>query len=124
MTNRQIPTEGKAKEVAMEALIGAMERHGIKVDDLGPEFQRAFTKQRLDDQATQFVQDFALLTTGDGRRGGHPESLVLERMAPSVNLYIRSAILSETPILQALRPIIDKMLEKHLFAWPTKETGA
>jgi hypothetical protein len=87
---------------AQEALNDAVKRYGFTVDELGPKFRQ----QELDKQAAQLLQDFKLLTAS-----GIDNVKVLEKMAPTYNEYIQTALKAGIAIPESMRPALEQMVE-------------
>lgn len=87
---------------ANEALNAAMEKYGITIDQLGPKF----AQQKLDEMAMSLLQDFELL-----KAAGVDLSVIYEKMGPDFEKYVQTVVASGGTIPEALRPIIEKMIE-------------
>jgi hypothetical protein len=79
-----------------------MDRYGISIGQLGPEF----AKQELDKQAAQLLQDFRLLNAA-----GVSHQDILGGMGTSLNEYVQMSLQAGTSIPEAMRPIIEEMIQ-------------
>lgn len=89
---------------AQNALHDAMDRYGISIGQLGPEF----AKQELDKQAAQLLQDYSLLNAA-----GVDHTLIIGQMGPALNQYVQQAIQSGTAIPESMRPIVQALIDQH-----------
>ena len=90
---------------ATRLLNEAIERYGFTIEELGPKWQQ----QRLDEMAGQLLTDFELLIAS-----GIELAVVLEKMGPAFNEYVQKSIKAGRAIPEAMRPIIEDMIEQGL----------
>ncbi len=99
--NRQLNLQGQATD----ALHDAMDRYGISIGQLGPEF----AKQELDQKAAQLLQDYQLLTAA-----GVDHNAVIAAMGPNLQEYVNMSLQAGTSIPEAMRPVIQAMIDQGL----------
>ncbi len=90
---------------ATGALHDAMDRYGITVGQLGPEF----AKQELDQKAAALLQDYQLLTAA-----GVDHNAVIAAMGPNMQEYVNMSLQAGTSIPEAMRPVIQAMIDQGL----------
>src|SRR6185295_483155 len=93
---------GDQKQDAAD-LTAAIQRYGFTIDELGPTMQ----KQNLDGQAKQLITDWTAL-----ERSGMNVVTVDQKMAASVWDYLQMAKKTGTEIPQAMKPVIQSMLDQ------------
>lgn len=91
------------QQADIERLDAAIQKYGFSIEELGP----AMRNQRLTEQAKELIEDWRVLVGS-----GIDLSLVNERMAESVNDYLKMAIRTGTEVPIAMRPILQTMLEQ------------
>lgn len=99
------------QQADQERLQSAIERYGFTIEQLGPKFQ----KQRLDDQAKELIEDWRVLIGS-----GIEITDVNNGMSEAINEYLQTAIKLGTEVPNAMRPILDKMLDQGIL---TNEAG-
>jgi len=97
--------------LAQEKLQTAMERYGITVGEMGG----LFAQQKLDEQALQLWGDWELLNAAMG-----DTTVILTKMAPSMQEYIDTAIQAGATIPNEMKSIIEQMIALGLL---TDENG-
>ena len=107
----QIQRQLDTFDEAYEALADAMERYGIEASQLGPQAAQHF----LDQDAGQLLKDFELL-----KAAGVDLTVIIEKMGPALNEYVQASMAAGTKIPEAMRPVIEQMLEAGLL---TDEAG-
>jgi len=85
---------------SQQALADAMDRYGLKIEDMGPRF----AAQELDKKAMQLYQDWELLN-----KTGADHLVILEKMAPEISKYVDEAVASGVAIPKAMKATIDEM---------------
>jgi hypothetical protein len=90
---------------AQNALKDAMDRYGISIGQLGPEF----AKQELDKKAAQLIQDYQILNAV-----GVAQNDIIKAMGPNLQEYVNMAVQSGTAIPESMRPIIQAMIDQGL----------
>jgi tape measure domain-containing protein len=93
-----LDTQGQAQE----ALNAAVEKYGFTIDELGPKW----AQQELDIKAGELLKDYELL-----KASGIDVNTIIERMGPNLNEYVQSAIKAGSTIPEAMRPVIEKMIQ-------------
>jgi tape measure domain-containing protein len=93
-----LDTQGQAQE----ALNAAVEKYGFTIDELGPKW----AQQELDTKAGELLKDYELL-----KASGIDVNTIIERMGPNLNEYVQSAIKAGSTIPEAMRPVIEKMIQ-------------
>jgi len=89
----------------------AIERYGFSIEELGPAMQR----QKLDDQAKQLLNDWRLLVGS-----GIDVVTVNNKMAETINEYLKIAAKTGVEVPEAMKPIIQSMIDQGLI---TDEAG-
>lgn len=92
--------EQKADADRLEA---AIKKYGFTLEQLGPVFRR----QQLDEQAKDLIEDWRVLVAS-----GINVSLVNDKMAESINDYLKAAIATGTEVPSAFRPILQLMADQ------------
>lgn len=92
-------------DAANRALGDAMGRYGFTNADLSG----AVAQQRLDQDAGQLLKDFELL-----KAAGVDVQALIERMGPQINEYVQACVAAGTVIPEAMRPVVEQMLEAGL----------
>jgi TP901 family phage tail tape measure protein len=87
---------------ASDALNEAMDRYGISIEELGPKF----AQQKLNEQAATLIQDWQLLAGV-----GVDINTLIDKMGPSMNDFVNTAIAAGATIPEALRPSLDAMFK-------------
>lgn len=90
---------------AQDGLSAAMDKYGISIEQLGPKFRQ----QKLDEMAMDLYKDYELLIAA-----GVDMTLVIEKMGPAFQEYVNKVIAGGGTIPEALRPVIEKMIEMGL----------
>ncbi len=90
---------------AMATLDETTKKYGFTIDELGP----AFARQQLDKQAQSLFQDFSVLTSA-----GINLDTVITRMGGSIQSFINDAIRTGTAVPEAMRPMIQRMIDMGL----------
>ena len=90
------------EQTAIDEVNAAAQRYGLTIEELGP----AMARQNLDKQAQQLFKDFELLTSA-----GVDTVHVTERMADAVNKYVKQALQMGTEVPEAMRPMLQKMVD-------------
>jgi len=90
---------------SQQALNDAIERYGLTIEELGPKF----AQQKLDEMAGGLLRDYELLAAS-----GANMVAVLDKMAPSINDYVQQALRAGQAIPEAMRPVIEQMIEQGL----------
>lgn len=93
------------QDQAMATLDETTAKYGFTIDELGPAFQR----QQLDKQAQTLFQDFSVLTGA-----GIDLNTVIAKMGPSINEFAQAAIRTGQAVPEAMRPMIQRMIEMGL----------
>lgn len=88
-----------------ERLTKAIEKYGFSFEQLGPALQQ----QRLHEQATELIEDWRVLVAA-----GIELTTVNERMADSINEYLRLAIRTGMEVPRAFEPILQQMIDQGL----------
>lgn len=83
---------------AYDAAIEAAQRYGFTLEELGP----AMARQELDKQAQQLYKDWEVLNSA-----GIDTVKVTEKMAESVNAYVKQAKAMGMQVPSAMRPMLD-----------------
>lgn len=91
------------QEADQERLNAAIEKYGFTIDQIGPALQ----KQRLDDQAKELIEDWRVLIGS-----GVEITDVNNGMSEAINEYLQTAIRLGQEVPNAMRPILEKMLEQ------------
>jgi hypothetical protein len=91
--------QGEAERKLNEAI----ERYGFTIDELGPRL----SQQKLDEQFGQLFEDWQLLNAA-----GIDHLAIIERMGPTINEYVNTAIKAGATIPEAMRPIIDELYKQ------------
>lgn len=86
---------------AQARLQEAVERYGFTVEELGPKFRQ----QELDKQAEELLTDFRLLEAS-----GINVNTIIERMGPSLNEFLQTAIKTGASVPEAMRPVVEQMI--------------
>lgn len=86
-----------------ERLTAAIEKYGFTLEQLGPTLQ----KQKLDDQARELIEDWRVLIGA-----GIEITDVNNGMSDAINEYLRTAVKLGQEVPNAMRPILQKMLEQ------------
>jgi hypothetical protein len=90
---------------AQEELQAAIEKYGITIEELGPKF----AQQELDKQAAQLMKEFELLSAA-----GVDVNTLIAKMGPGLIEFVNTSIAAGATIPEAMRPIIDKLIEQGL----------
>lgn len=90
---------------AAQALDDAMQRYGITIEQLGPKF----AQQKLDEQFAQIFKDWEVLSAA-----GADHLLLLAQMGPAINEYVQRALAAGATIPDAMRPILQQMIDQGL----------
>jgi hypothetical protein len=88
-----------------ERLNAAVEKYGFTFEQLGPKFRQ----QKLHEQAEELIQDWRVLI-----QSGFEVDVVNKQMADSMNDYIKKARQTGAEVPEALRPILQKMVDQRL----------
>ena len=92
----------KFQDDAMKVLEETTKRYGFTIEELGP----ALGKQELDKQAQQIFKDWEVLNAA-----GIDTISISTRMADSVNAYVAQAVAMGGEVPDAMRPMLEKMIE-------------
>jgi hypothetical protein len=87
---------------ALAVLTATADKYGLTLEELGPALQ----KQNLDKQAQQIYKDWEILNAA-----GIKSEAITTRMAASVNAYVEQAVAMGTEVPDAMRPMLEKMVE-------------
>jgi hypothetical protein len=90
--------QGKAQEL----LNAAVEKYGFTIEELGPKF----AQQKLDEQAGGLLQDYQLLIAA-----GVDYNAIISRMGPAFQDYVNAAASAGGTIPEAMRPVMQAMLD-------------
>jgi len=96
-------TDAQAQKQDM--LNAAVERYGFTFAQAGQIIQR----QQLAKHAEQLIQDWQLLT-----EAGVSVAIVADQMAASTSLFVQGAIASGTEVPEAMRPMLDAMIQQRV----------
>lgn len=88
---------------ANEKLNKAIEKYGIKVEELGPKFRQ----QKLDSQAASLLEEWELL-----RAAGVDVAVLVGKMGPAMTDYVNAAVRGGADIPKAMKPAIDALWEQ------------
>ena len=91
---------------AMQILDETTQRYGFTIEELGP----AFARQQLSEQALQLYQDWVVLNSA-----GIDTVAIATRMADSVNAYVQRAVTMGIEVPEAMRPMLQQMIDLGLF---------
>lgn len=108
---RQLQRFTAEQEADAARLEAAIQKYGFAFEQLGPAFQQ----QRLDDLAKELIEDWRVLVNS-----GIQVDLVNEKMAESINAYLKTALRTGMEVPAAMRPILDRLLQQGLL---TDEAG-
>jgi len=92
----------KSEQDALATLTATADKYGLTLEELGPAMQR----QNLDKQAQQLYKDWQVLNAA-----GINTTVITARMADSVNKYIADATGMGQEVPEAMRPMLEKMVE-------------
>lgn len=92
----------KAEQDALATLTATADKYGLTIEELGPAMQ----KQNLDKQAQQLYKDWQVLNAA-----GIQTSVITNRMSESINKYVSDAVSMGQEVPDAMRPMIEKMVE-------------
>ena len=104
-TKAQIEEINKAlglQATAMQSVDEVAKKYGLTIEDLGP----AWAKQELDKKAQELWKDYQLLISA-----GADHAKVLQKMAGSVNEYVKNALKMGTEVPEAMRPMLEAMIQ-------------
>jgi hypothetical protein len=87
---------------AQDLLNAALNRHKFTTEEMGPALER----QRLDEQMKQIFSDWTVLTGA-----GVSVTAVIREMGGSINAFIQRAVATGTEVPNAMRPMLEKMVE-------------
>jgi len=87
---------------ALALLDETAKRYGFTIEELGPAMQR----QQLDKQAQQLFKDWEVLNAA-----GISTVAITSRMAKGINEYVAQALTMGTEVPDAMRPMLQKMVE-------------
>jgi hypothetical protein len=87
---------------AMATLDETTKKYGFTIEELGPALQR----QELDEQAQSLFKDWEILNAA-----GIDTIAITTRMADSVNAYVQEAVAMGGEVPEAMRPMLQKMVE-------------
>jgi hypothetical protein len=87
---------------ALATLDETAKKYGFTIEELGPALQR----QELDQQAQTIFKDWEILNAA-----GIDTIAITTRMADSVNAYVQQAIAMGGEVPEAMRPMLQKMVE-------------
>lgn len=90
---------------AMATLDATVQKYGFTISELGP----AWAAQKLNDKAAELLQDYQVLTAG-----GVDHVAIINKMAPSLQEYVNTALLAGSAIPEAMRPILQGMIDAGL----------
>jgi hypothetical protein len=93
-------SEQEADAARLEA---AISKYGFAIEELGPALQ----KQKLDEQAKDLIEDWRVLI-----EAGVDVGTVNEKMADSVNDFIKIAKKTGTEVPAAMRPMLQSMIDQ------------
>jgi hypothetical protein len=96
---------------ALEELKAAQEEFGLTDAEMGADHQ----KRTSDETAISLLKKFELL-----KAGGADVNAVMSKMAPTVNEWLQAAVAAGTAIPEAMRPMLQSMLDAGVL---TDETG-
>jgi hypothetical protein len=92
----------EASDKAIADVSETAAKYGLTLEELGPAMQR----QNLDKKAQELYKDWKTLNAA-----GIDTTVITARMADSVNKYVNDATAMGTEIPEAMRPMIEKMIE-------------
>jgi gas vesicle protein len=90
------------QDEAQEKINAAVQKYGLTIEDLGP----AWARQELDTRAAGILESYKLLEAK-----GADMHAVLAKMGPDVNDYVQQSIRAGTAIPEAMRPIIEQLIQ-------------
>jgi tape measure domain-containing protein len=90
------------QDQAQQELDAAVKKYGFTIAELGPKW----AAQELDKQAAQLFKEYELLIGA-----GADMNAVIAKMGPAFNEYVQSVVSAGGTIPEALRPVIEKLIE-------------
>jgi hypothetical protein len=93
------------QQQAMADLDEVTQRYGFTLEELGPTLQ----KQELDKQAQQLFHDWEVLNAA-----GIDTVAISNRMSESINAYVQNALAMGSEVPEAMRPMLQHMVEMGL----------
>jgi hypothetical protein len=91
--------------VTTDTLDAIAKKYNITIEEMGPAWQR----QELDKKAQELYKDYQILVSA-----GVDHVLVLQKMAGGVNEYVRNAIKMGVEVPEAMRPMLEAMVQQGL----------
>lgn len=102
---RELQSAFDLQAEAQRKLQEAIDRYKFTIEELGPTMAR----QKLDEMAAQLIQDYALLSAA-----GVNHNAIIARMGPNINEYVQAALRAGSAIPEAMRPILQAMIDQGL----------
>lgn len=99
---QQITDALNKQDAQASKLTATMEKYGITWEDLGQQAKQA----KLDEMGQTLIEDFQTLV-----KGGIDVDTVIGKMGGSVNEFVQSAIRTGTEVPEAMKPLIQRMIE-------------
>jgi hypothetical protein len=99
------------QHASMQTLTDTAAKYGLTIDQLGPAMQR----QNMDERAQGLYKDFQVLLAGTGDWNlmlGQTADHVQGAMVPAMNDFVQDALRMGTEIPEAMRPMIQRMIEQ------------
>lgn len=87
---------------AQDRLTAAIQKYGFTIEELGP----AFRRQKIDEWASELLQDFTVL-----KASGIDVDTILRRMGTSISEFVGAAKRSGQEVPEQMRPILERMVE-------------